>query len=106
MLKKLIKIPDAFKKRILRKYLITLRDKTDKLAKKRSADTIIKNWRIYINKKKQQNKRGSLEKILGQVILKNSNVLRNCFRRWNDIAKKMTDQQNRSRIARFINKIY
>ena len=52
VLKQLIKIPDAFKKRILKKYLFTLRDKTDKLAKKRGADTIIKNWRIYINKKK------------------------------------------------------
>ena len=106
VLKTLIKIPDAFRKRILKKYLLTLRDKTDKLAKKRAADTIIKNWRIYINKKRQYNKRGSLEKILGHVILKNSNVLRNCFRRWNDIAKKMIDQQNKSRIARFINNRY
>jgi predicted patatin/cPLA2 family phospholipase len=43
---------------------------------------------------------------LGNVILKTSNVLRNCFRRWNDIAQKMIDQQNRSRIARYINKRY
>ena len=98
---KALQVPDEFKKRILRKSLKILKDKTDKLAKKHCADIIIKNWRIHSNNKKQENKKGSLEKILGNIILKNSNVLKNVFRRWNDIAKKMRNEQNRQRIAKF-----
>ena len=101
-LREVIKIPDSFKRRIIKKVLYNLKDKTGKLAKKRSVEKIIKNWRIYLNQKKQKNIKEILKKILSKIIFKNSNVLKNCFNKWNEIAKKMQTNYAKKRIAEFI----
>lgn len=97
----MIKIPDDFKRRLLKKYLFLLKDKTDKLAKIKCVNRIIKNWRYYREQQKQRNKRDSLQNILGHVILRTSNVLKKCFNRWKNTALKIRDAQYRERIARY-----
>ena len=106
VLKKAIGIPEVFKKRILKKALLNLKDKTEKLAKKRSVEKIRKNWKIYLNNKKQKNKQEILKKILSNLILKKSNALRNYFNRWKDIAKKLQDNYVKTRIGKFFASLY
>ena len=101
ILENVLKIPDDFKRRLLKKFLFLLKDKTDKLAKIKCVNRIIKNWRYYREQKKQRNKRDSLQNILGHVILRTSNVLKKCFKRWKNTALKMREAQYKERIARF-----
>ena len=106
VLRKAISIQDIFKKRILKKALLNLKDKTNKLGKKRSAEKIQKNWKIYLNNKRQKNKKEILTKILSNLILKKSNVLKSYFNRWNDIAKKLQNNYVKQRIGKFLALIY
>ena len=100
-LKKALKIPDSLKRRILKKIIINWKDKTDKLAKKRSVEKIAKNWKIYLNNKKQKNKKELLKKILSNIILKKSNILKIVFKKWNDIAKSLQINYAKARLAKF-----
>ena len=88
VLRKAITIPDNLKKRIIRKFIIILKDKTDKLGKKRGAEKIIKNWKIYLNNKKQKNRKKILRSVLEHLILRKLNIIKNYFNKWNNIAKK------------------
>jgi hypothetical protein len=102
VLRKAIKIPDSLKKRILKKYLSILKDKADKLGKKRSAEIIGKNWKIYLNNKKQKNKEELLKRLLSNLISKQSNSLRKYFNKWSNIAQKMKSDYCKERIGKFL----
>ena len=106
VLRKAITIPDALKKRILKKSLSTLKDKTDKLAKKRSAEKIGKNWRIYLNNKKNKNREKLLKRLLSKLIKKKSNILKTYFDKWNNSAQKMKNDYCKRRIGQFFENMY
>ena len=101
-LTKVLDIPDKLRLRIIKKYLTIWKDKADKLGKKRAVETIIKNYRIYLNNKRQKNKENILDKILSGLILKKSNILKNYFNRWKNISKQLTLDINKERIAVYI----
>ena len=69
-LKKALNIPNNLKKRIIKKIIIIWKDKGEKLLRKNSVDKIAKNWKIYNNNKKQENKKDKLKKIISKLILK------------------------------------
>ena len=102
VLRKAITIPDTLRKRIIKKFISILKDKTDKLGKKRGAEKIIKNWKIYLNRKKQKNKKKILRKVLAHLIKRKSNVLKNYFNKWSNTAKKKTIKFVKERIAKFL----
>ena len=102
VLKKVIKIPDLLRIRIIKKFITIMKDKTDKLSKKRSAETIIKNWKIYLNNKKQKNKKDILKKILLKLLLKKSNLLKNYFDKWKDLKNKLKIKLAKETIARYV----
>ena len=102
VLKKVVKIPDALRIRIIKKFLTIMKDKTDKLAKKRSVETIIKNWKIYLQNKRQQNKTEILTKILYTLVVKKSNILKNYFDKWIDAKNKLKERAAKAAVARFI----
>ena len=106
VLKKAIKIPDSLKERILRKFFNIMKDKTDKLGKKRAVDTIIKNWRIYLKNKKEKNKEEILGKILVSLIIKKSNILKTYFDKWKDQKNKLKEKVAKEIVARFAEKRY
>jgi hypothetical protein len=106
VLKKAVKIPDLLRIRILKKFINIMKDKTDKLAKKRAAEMIIKNWRLYLNDKRQKNKEDILKRILLELILKKSDILKNYFNRWRDINNKIKAEGAKRAIARYIRNRY
>ena len=65
-------------------------------------ETIIKNWKIYLNNKKQKNKTEILSKILKQYIVKKSNILKNYFDKWKDVKNKLKERAAKATVARFI----
>ena len=83
-----------------------MKDNTDKVAKKRAVETLIKNWKIHLNNKRQQNKKEILEKILLGLVLKKSNILKNYFDRWRDINNKIKTNAAKKAVARFIKNRY
>ena len=102
VLKKIIKIPDSFKKRIIKKTILIFKDKANKLGKKRSVEKIFKNWKIFKNNQKDKNKKDLLKKILTHLILKKSNVLKHVFNKWYKASKKLQLNYVNQRIAKFI----
>ena len=106
VLTKVVKIPDILRKRIIKKYIFIMKDNTDKVAKKRAVETLIKNWKIHLNNKRQQNKKEILEKILLGLVLKKSNILKNYFDRWRDINNKIKTNAAKKAVARFIKNRY
>ena len=106
VLGKALQIPDTLRLRILKKFIHILKDKTDKLAKKRGADTIIKNWKIFLNNKKQKNKQEILRKILLGLVLKKSDILKNYFNRWRNINNRIKTEAAKKAVARFIKNRY
>ena len=102
VLRKAMKIPESFKKRIIKKFIFVLKDKANKLGKKRAVEKISKNWKIYLNNKKLKNREELLKKILSDLIQKKSNTLKNYCNKWNDIAKKMKIQYSQQRIGKFL----
>ncbi len=102
VLRKVIKIPDLLRTRIIKKFITIMKDKTDKLGKKRSVETIIKNWKIYLNNKKQKNKEEILTKILYKLVVKKSNILKNYFDKWIDAKNKLKERAAKVAVARFI----
>ena len=106
VLKKLIKIPDSLRIRIIRKFLNIMKDKTDKLGKKRAAETIIKNWKIYLNNKRQKNKEDILKRILLGLVIKKSNILKNYFNKWKDINNRIKTEAAKKAVARYIRNRY
>ena len=106
VLKKVINIPDLLRIRILKKFLNIMKDKTDKLGRKRAVEMIIKNWKIYLNDKRQKNKEEILRKILLGLVLKKSNILKNYFNRWKDINNKIKTEAAKKAVARYIRNRY
>ena len=106
VLKKAVKIPDLLRLRILKKFINIMKDKTDKLAKKRAAEMITKNWRLYLNDKRQKNKQDILKRILLELILKKSDILKNYFNRWRDINNKIKAEGAKRAIARYVRNRY
>ena len=106
VLKKAVKIPDLLRLRIIKKFINIMKDKTDKLAKKRAAEMITKNWKIYLNDKKQKNKQDILKKILRSLVLKKSDILKNYFIRWRNINNKIKTEAAKKAIARYIRNRY
>ena len=106
VLKKVINIPDLLRIRILKKFLNIMKDKTDKLGRKRAVEMIIKNWKIYLNDKRQKNKEEILRKILLGLVLKKSNILKNYFNRWKDINNKIKTEAAKKTVARYIRNRY
>ena len=55
-LRSTLEIPDSFKKRILKKIIIIIKENSDKIALNDGVDKIIKNWRIYNLEKRKENR--------------------------------------------------
>ena len=106
VLKNAVKIPDLLRLRILKKFINIMKDKTDKLGKKRAAEMISKNWKIYLNDKKQKNKKEILKRILISLIYKKSDILKNYFNRWRDINNKIKTEAAKRAVARYIRNRY
>ena len=61
-----LEIPDNLRKRILKKIITVWKENSDKTARKHGAETIIKNWKIYIRRKKKDNR----DQIMRELIRK------------------------------------
>ena len=105
-LKNVINNNEIFKKRILKKWLDTWKEKADKLGKKRAVEMINKNWKLYLNNKREKNKGQLLKKILSGIILKYSDILRHNFNKWRNYNNYMKNDQSKLRIANYIKNRY
>ena len=90
-----LNISDNLRNRILRKNLNIWKENADKLAKKRAAE----KWKIYL---KQKNKSQILRKILHNLVLQKSNLLKNYFNKWKNVTKKLEAELKRNMIAQYI----
>ena len=59
-----VNIQNILRKRILQKTMQKWNEKSQKTATKQSAQMLQKNWRIYLYKKKQENKKNILKHLL------------------------------------------
>ena len=97
-----INIQNIFKKRILQKCLQKWNEKAQKTGNKHSAEMIQKNWRIYLYKKKQENKKNILKHLLLKLSEKNSNIKYKYFTRMHNQALKKTQNIQKIKLARYI----
>ena len=101
-LKNALKVPDSFRERILKKIITIWKENTDKLARKKGANTIIKNWRIYNLKKKKENRDQILKDIFIKLYNKDSDMKKKYFNRWKDMNNKIKDEFAKKRVAKYI----
>ena len=101
-LKRALTIPDSLKTRIIKKVIQIWREKADKVGRKHGAEKIIKNWKIYILKKKKENRDQILKDKLIKLINKDSDMKKKYFNRWRDIKNKLTNDISKKRVAKFI----
>ena len=102
VVKNLLNLKDNYKSRILKKFLDEWNQKANKLGRKRAADMINKNWKIYLNNKREKNKGALLQKLLSGIIVKNSDALRKYFNKWKNYNNFMKNDQSKLRIANYI----
>ena len=102
ILKNILDIKNNFKLRILKNCLDNWRDKSDKLVRKRAIEMICKNWKIFLQNKREKNKGELLKKILSGIFLKYYDVLRKNFNNWRNYNNYMKKDQSKLRIANYI----
>ena len=105
-LKKAVEIQPIFKNRIIKKALLQLKDKTDKLAKLRAVEKIIKNLRIYRANKKEKNDNELLRNILKIKKDQNLKAKKHYFNIWHNLAMNLRDNELKGRIAKYFDKRY
>ena len=101
-LKTVLKIPQSLRMRIFKRVLDNWKNNATKTGKLHGAELIQKNLRIYLKKKKLENKKNILKDILKKLINKNSNVQQRVFNKWKDNAKKLLERAAKQRAALFI----
>ena len=101
-LKSALKVPERFHKRILRRVLLKWNENANKLGNKFGAEMLQKNMRIYLNKKKQENKKNILKRLLLKLIEKKSNIKYKYFTRMRTQTEKMTKKIQKVKLAKYI----
>ena len=101
-LRSALAVPGQFHERILKKTLLKWKENAGKLSSKRGAELLQRNVRIYLYKKKQENKRHILKHILLKLSLKNSNIKYKYFTKMHAQAVKMTKEAQKTKVAKFI----
>ena len=101
-LKTVLKIPQSLRIRILKRALDNWKNNATKTGKRHGAELIQKNLRIFLKKKKYENRKNILKDILKKLINKNSNVQQKAFRKWKDNARKLLEKAAKTRAALFI----
>ena len=96
-----VNIQNNLKERILKKAINKWSTKSQKLGTKRSAEMIQKNLRIYLYKKKQENKKNILKHLLLKLSEKNSNIKYKYFTRMQNQTSKYTKNIQKIKIANF-----
>ena len=96
-----LNIQDILRKRILQKILNNWNEKAKKIGIKHSTEMIQKNWRIYLYKKKQENKKNILKHLLLKLSEKNSNIKYKYFTRMHNQTKKKTNLIQKIKIAQY-----
>ena len=97
-----VNIQDILRKRILQKTLQKWNEKSKKIGTKHSAEMLQKNWRIYLYKKKQENKKNILKHLLLKLSKKNSNIKYKYFTRMHNQALKKTELIQKIKLAKYI----
>ena len=105
-LKNVLKIPDQFKKRILKRVILKWNEHANKIGAKHSAEMLQKNMRIYLNKKKQENKKNILKHLLLKLIEKKSNIKYKYFSRMRTQTEKKTKEIQKAKLAKYIKNKY
>jgi len=100
-LKSAVNIQNTLRKRILQKILLKWNQKAQKIANKHGAEMIQKNLRIYLYKKKQENKKNILKHLLLKLSEKNSNIKYKYFTRMHNQALKKTEIIQRIKLAKY-----
>ena len=100
-LKSAVNIQNTLRRRILQKILLKWNEKAQKIANKHGAEMIQKNLRIYLYKKKQENKKNILKHLLLKLSEKNSNIKYKYFTRMHNQALKKTEIIQRIKLAKY-----
>ena len=97
-----VNVQNAFKERLLQKNLERWKEKSQKIANKHGAEMIQKNWRIYLFRKKQENKKQILKHLLIKLSEKNSNIKYKYFTLMHNQAIKKTKLIQKIKLAKYI----
>ena len=101
-LRSVLEIPGQFGDRILKKTILKWKENAGKLSSKRGAELLQKNVRIYLYKKKQENKKNILKHILLKLSQKNSNIKYKYFTKMHAQAVRITKEAQKTKLAKFI----
>ena len=105
-LKSALTVPKKFHGRILKRIILKWNENANKLSSKQSAEMLQKNMRIYLNKKKQDNKKSILKHLLLKLIQKKSNIKYKYFTRMKVQSQKMTKEIQKNKLAKYIAERY
>ena len=97
-----VNIQNILKKRILKKCIQKWNEKTKKIATKHGAEMIQKNLRIFLYKKRQENKKTIIKHLLLKLSKKNSNIKYKYFTRMHNQAVKKTEKIQKIKLAKYI----
>ena len=101
-LKSALNVPDEFHSRILKKVILKWKENAGKITTKHGAEILQKNVRIYLHKKKQENKKIILKNILLKLSKKNSNIKYKYFKKMHAQATKITKEAQKTKLAKYI----
>ena len=96
-----VNIQDTLRKRILQKILKNWNEKAKKIGIKHGAEMLQKNFRIYLFKKKQENKKNILKHLLLKLSEKNSNIKHKYFTRMQNKTIKITKEIQKLKLAKY-----
>jgi len=96
-----VNIQDTLRKRILQKILKNWNEKAKKIGTKHGAEMLQKNFRIYLFKKKQENKKNILKHLLLKLSEKNSNIKYKYFTRMQNKTTKITKEIQKLKLAKY-----
>jgi hypothetical protein len=82
--------------------ILKWKENTGKIAVKNSAEMLQKNVRIFLYKKKQENKKNILKHILLKLSEKNSNIKYKYFTKMHSQAVKITKEVQKTKLAKYI----
>ena len=101
-LKSALNVPDEFHSRILKKVILKWKENASKITSKHGAEMLQKNVRIYLHKKKLENRKNILKHILLKLSEKNSNAKYKYFMKMHANAEKITKEVQKNKLAIFI----
>ena len=101
-LNSVLTIPDTLRRRILKKYISIWSENADKVARKKGAELIIKNWRLYNLRKKKENRDEILTNIFIKLYYKDADTKYKYFNRWREMNYKLKSIYAKKRVAKFI----